>query len=168
VVDLRRNMTKTKDKAKAKAPIKPKSKAIYKKNKARVVKKGNLHILTRSRPRKDQEREDRIIMDIIVDAYNEIECAMGWYYYLAGHLNFPFTARCIETRAISPLRKGSKAEVIEMAPEEECEHEMFVNINWEGDALAVPLSQLKPIDADKETQEAIEDWHYWVKMEYQF
>jgi hypothetical protein len=29
-------------------------------------------------------------MKIIVDAYNEEEQAMGWYYYLDGKLNFPF------------------------------------------------------------------------------
>jgi hypothetical protein len=55
-----------------------------------------------------------------------------------------------------------------MAPEDECEHEMFVNVEWGEDTLAVPLSQLKPIDADEETKEAIEDWHYWVKMGYEF
>jgi hypothetical protein len=27
---------------------------------------------------------------------------------------------------------------------------------------AVPLSQLKAIDADESTQEASDDWHYWV------
>ena len=30
----------------------------------------------------DERREERIEMEIIVDAYNEEEQAMGWYYYL--------------------------------------------------------------------------------------
>jgi hypothetical protein len=35
--------------------------------------------------------------------------------------------------------------------------------------LAVPLSQLKPINAaDEQTKQAVEDWHYWVKMGYEF
>jgi len=56
-----------------------------------------------------------------------------------------------------------------MAPEEECDKEMFVTIKWGKDVLAVPLSQLTVTDsADEETQQAIEDWHYWVKMGYQF
>jgi hypothetical protein len=32
----------------------------------------------------------------------------------------------------------------------------------------VLLSQLKPVSAtDKPTKQAIEDWHYWVKMGYE-
>ncbi len=28
------------------------------------------------------DREDRIAFEIVVDAYDETERAMGWYYYL--------------------------------------------------------------------------------------
>ena len=39
----------------------------------------------------DEVRERRITMEAVVDAYNEEERAVGWYYYLEGKLNFPFT-----------------------------------------------------------------------------
>ena len=55
-----------------------------------------------------------------------------------------------------------------MAPEEECDHEMFVMIPWEDEGLAVPLSQLEVTHADDPTKEAVEDWHYWIKMGMQF
>ena len=56
-----------------------------------------------------------------------------------------------------------------MPGEDESEHEMFVTIRWEKRGLAVPLSQLKPIAAThKQTRQAVEDWHYWVKMGYEF
>jgi hypothetical protein len=55
-----------------------------------------------------------------------------------------------------------------MAPGEECEREMFVEIEWDDDRLAVPLSQLEASKADAETQEAVEDWHYWVDQGYEF
>lgn len=116
----------------------------------------------------EKDREERIHMEIIVDAYGEEERAMGWYYYLEDTLRFPFLARCIAKRAISPLRVGDEVEVIGMAPEEECEREMFVKMRWERDGLAVPLSQLLVVHADEETQEAVEDWHYWVKRGYRF
>lgn len=117
--------------------------------------------------KKNAERENRISEEIIVDAYGPEEQAMGWYYYLKEKLQFPFTATCIAERAISPLRKGDEVEVLGMAPEEECQHEMFLKMRWEKRGLAVPLSQLKPIaDADKDTREAIADWHYWVKQGY--
>lgn len=107
-------------------------------------------------------------MEIIVDCYGPEEQAMGWYYYLEGKLKFPFHAKCIAERVISPLREGDKVEVIEMAPEGDCQHEMFVAIRWENRTLGVPLSQLKGIAVDKDTKQAIEDWHYWVQQGYEF
>jgi hypothetical protein len=45
---------------------------------------------------------------------------------------------------------------------------MFVLIPWKQRKLAVPLSQLKGVKVDEETQQAIEDWHYWVAQEHEF
>ena len=118
--------------------------------------------------RPDPVREHRIHTEVIVDAYGEQERAMGWYYYLDEQLQCPFVAKCIAKRAISPLRLKDEVEVIGMAPEEECEHEIFVTIRWERKSLAVPLSQLEVIHADERTREAVEDWHYWVNRGYQF
>jgi hypothetical protein len=115
----------------------------------------------------DEEREQRILMEIIVDANGPEEQAMGWYYYLDIHLQFPFLTTCIARRATSPLRVGDEVEVVGMAPEEECEHEMFVFMPWERDTLAVPLSQLEVIHGDEETRQAVEDWHYWTAQGYQ-
>ncbi len=116
---------------------------------------------------KDEEREERIQMEIIVDAYGPEEQALGWYTYLSDTLQFPFSARCVARRATSPLQPGEEVEVIGMAPDEECQHEMFVLIRWRPDPLAVPLMQLEGMDVDEETGQAIEDWHYWVKQGYQ-
>lgn len=119
--------------------------------------------------RRDEQREERISMEIIVDASGPGEQGMGWYYYLENQLRFPFTATCTKKRAISPLQVTNEVDVIGLPSEDECEKEMFVTIRWEKDDLAVPLSQLKPIrNTDAQTREAIEDWHYWVNMGYQF
>jgi hypothetical protein len=55
-----------------------------------------------------------------------------------------------------------------MAPEEECEHEMFVFMPWdqEREGLAVPPSQLAVIHGDEQTRQAVEDWHYWTARGY--
>ncbi|PSB23149.1 calcium-binding protein [filamentous cyanobacterium CCP1] len=116
----------------------------------------------------DEEWEERITMEIVVDAYGAEEQAMGWYYYLQDTMQFPFTAVCISKRRISPLKEGATVEVVDMAPENECDREMFVEIAWEGDTLAVPLIQLEAIEADEKTQQAIADWHYWVNQGYEF
>jgi len=116
----------------------------------------------------DEAREERISMEIIVDAYGGEEQALGWYSYLEGTLQCPFLAHCTAERATSPLHGGDEVEVVGLAPEEECRHEMFVAIRWERHTLAVPLSQLAAIASDEATQQAIEDWHYWVKRGYEF
>jgi hypothetical protein len=113
------------------------------------------------RPKRDPVREDRIYNEAIVDARPE-EQAMSWYYYLDGKISFPFRARCVAENAVSPLRKGEAVEVLRMAVEDACEHDMFVQIRWQGRKMAVPLSQLEAIAADESTREAIGDWHYWV------
>ena len=115
----------------------------------------------------NEERERRIRDEAIVDAYGPEEQALGWYYYLEEKITFPFSARCIEARRISPLKKGEKVSVIEMAPEDDCMHEMFVVIEWKERNFGVPLAQLEPVEVDDDTQEAIDDWQYWVKRGYQ-
>ena len=127
------------------------------------------HILKR-RPevKTDRVREKRISMEIMVDAYDTSERAMSWYYYLEEHLQFPFLARCIADRPTSPLEIKDEVTVIEMAPESECEHEIFVMIEWGKKGLGVPLSQLEGVKVDKETRQAIGDWHYWVKKGYEY
>jgi len=121
-----------------------------------------------AKPKTDKSREERIDGEIIVDCYGEAERAMGWYYYLEDRLEFPFTAKCVAARLISPLRTGEVVEVIGMAPEDECEREMFVTIRWEKRKFGVPLSQMEGIKVSKETKEAVEDWRYWVSMGYEF
>jgi hypothetical protein len=118
--------------------------------------------------KEDKRRERRIEQEIVVDAYDTEERAMGWYCYLEDQLHFPFRSKCIVQRPISPLRKGQEVEVTDLAPEEECQHEIFVTVNWEDRKLAVPLAQLEPIQTDKATQEAVKDWHYWVERGYEF
>lgn len=121
-----------------------------------------------TRQAKNEAREERIHIQIVVDAYGPEEQAMGWYSYLDDILQFPFSARCIARRTISPLEPGEEVEVVGMAPAEECEHEMFVLIRWKQRQLAVPLMQLEGIRVDVETQQAIEDWHYRVNRGYEF
>jgi hypothetical protein len=117
----------------------------------------------------DHDRERRIEMEIVVDAHDESERAMGWYSYLDDSVHFPFTARCCVQRPISPLRVGDEVEVIGLGPEDECEHAMFVRIRWDRkEGLAVPLAQLKVAHADEATRTAVEDWHYWLKKGYEF
>ena len=108
-------------------------------------------------------------MEIVVDCYDETEVAMGWYCYLQDALSFPFSAVCKTKRAISPLTVGDEVEVVDIGPEEECAREIFVSIRWNDSKLAVPLAQLKACgDTDDQSNEAVEDWLYWVEQGREF
>ena len=117
---------------------------------------------------KDAAREERILMEVVVDANGPEEQAMGWYYYLDDKISFPFTAECIVVNKRTPLELGERVTVIKMAGENNCEYDIHVEILWKDKVLAVPLTQIKPIDADGDTVEAIGDWHYWKKQRYTF
>lgn len=121
-----------------------------------------------AKPRRDPKREDRIHNEVIVDAYNPEEQVMGWYYYLEGKLRFPFQAKCVASKMVSPLRKGESVEVRRMAPEDACSRGILVLIRWQGRTMAVPLSHLSALDAEESTIEGISDWHYWLAQGYCF
>ena len=117
---------------------------------------------------KDPVREDRIHNEAIADANGPEEQALGWHSYLDDKLRFPFQAKCIAAKVVSPLRKGEIVEVQRMAPEDACSADMQVLIRWHGRTMAVPLSQLIAINPDQSTAEAIGDWYYWVAQGYCF
>ena len=110
----------------------------------------------------DEEREHRISMEIIVDAYNGEEERMGWLNYLEDNLTVPFKA----------LWDGETVEVVGISDEEECQVEMKVDVGYteqdSQDIFPVSLSTLEPIKADETTTEAINDWKYWVERGYEF
>lgn len=118
----------------------------------------------------DEAREERITMEIVVDAYTAEEQALGWYYYLEKTLQFPFIATYMMMRHGAAEKEAKSVKVISMADEEECENEIFVEVEWDGDVLPILLEELTFKSRDGEqteemaakTQEAIEDWHYWV------
>ena len=116
---------------------------------------------------KDERREHRIVMEAIIDAYGPEEQAMGRYYYLQDKMTFPFKARCLQKRSISPLREGEEVTVDGVAPEDGCMREMLVLANWQGRSLGLPLAQLEGVGVDEGTAEAIDDWHYWMNQGYE-
>jgi hypothetical protein len=122
-----------------------------------------------AKPKTDKAREERITMEIVVDCYNEAERFGGWFCYLEDRLEFPFRARCIARRDVSPLKKGEEAEVIGMLDEGwDNPSEIFMRIQWQGRKLGVPLAQMEGIGVSSPAAEAIADWHYWCAHGYCF
>jgi hypothetical protein len=117
--------------------------------------------------KEDPQIEDRINMEIIVDAYGEEEQSGAWYNYLDQNLKVPFMARCTAKRQNYPLKVGEEVQVTGKASDDYCRHEMLVKIIWKKRSLAIPLSQLEPIQSDEETTRVVRDWQYWVNRGYQ-
>lgn len=114
------------------------------------------------RAERDEERDERIEMRIIVDTYSAEEQAMGWHAYLGDTMDFPFEARCVIERAQSPLNVGETVRVVGMSSIEPTLSQMFVTMEWMDRTLGVPLEQLEPVDASNNTEQAIADWQYWL------
>ena len=117
---------------------------------------------------KDAVREERISMEAIVDAYGPEERSLGWYYYLADKISFPFAAECVVIDKRTPLKLKERITVKKMSGEDYCEHDIFVDISRKGQVLAIPLTQIQPLEANEDTVEAIGDWHYWKAQGYLF
>lgn len=116
----------------------------------------------------DDIRESRIDMEAVVDTYDEVERAMGWYYYLEDRLNFPFQAEWINNKG----DRGMEVTVVEMSSEDDCLQDMLVEVGYkEGeleDVFTARLADIQPLDVDEATREAIADWHYWLARGYEF
>ena len=117
----------------------------------------------------DKAREERIQNEIIVDCYNESERFSGWYCYLEEKLKFPFSALCVATSPVSPLKRGEQVEVTGMFDDEQHEPvEIFVKVRWQRRPMAIPLRQLEGVRLGPQSAQAIADWHYWCSRGYLF
>lgn len=85
---------------------------------------------TMKKTRKHSVREDRIHNEPIADAKGPEEQVMGWHGYLNDKMRFPFQAKCIAPKIVSPLRTGEAVDVFQMAPEDACSVEMLVMVRW--------------------------------------
>lgn len=117
-----------------------------------------------SRIPEEPQREERIDYEIVVDAYDEEERRMGWYYYLQDNLNFPFSAKWLKGK--NP--EGRDVTVIDLSSIDDYSHDMFVEVEYEEDQYSARLKDIQPLDVNEATQTAIEDWKYWLERGYEF
>ena len=122
-----------------------------------------------ARPAEDPDREERIEMEIVVDAYGEDERASGWFCYLDDRLACPFVAECVGEMEVSPLKKKERVTVLKVLDLDDPGYgTFFAQVEWQGRKMGVPLAQLVAVNADEDTSEALADWRYWVARGYSF
>ena len=120
------------------------------------------------RTKEDPVREDRILFEIVVDAYNETERALSWYYYLQDQIKFPFFAICHSGNLPPKLEPLQRVKVVSLAPEDDCMSDIFALVRVGKSNVRAPLSQLKPDCQDHDTCQAVADWHYWKGRGYEY
>jgi len=111
---------------------------------------------------RDADRDERINTEVIVDAYTKDEQAMGWHIYLEETMDFPFEAKVVDEKEVSPLENGETVRVVGKPASEPSLRQQFVTVEWMSRELGVPLSQLEPIEPSSDTEQAVADWHYWL------
>jgi len=125
--------------------------------------------MAREKPQRDEGREQRIARFLAGAHGDEYERISAWYGYLEEHVRFPFRATCTGRGAASSLRLLEQVEVIDLACVDDWEDGARVTLGGDKHDLDVPLAQLTPSHStDAESQQAVADWHYWVRMGYHF
>ncbi len=112
----------------------------------------------------DNKRRNRILDEILSCTYDEDDRADAWYCYLKERSSFPLEAVCTKRIIRSPLQTDERVTVIGIPGKKECHGDMVVVIQWRDREFAVPLEQLKPVNATEKSAEAIGDWQYWLAM----
>lgn len=105
----------------------------------------------------DPHRQNRIEDEILTDAYDAEEQAMGWYYYFADNLELPIPAT-----VRLPVR-GEKAEKVEVDPESETGAPLRLGISEKGSRRVQYISPeaIVSLDTSPENVQIINDWLYW-------
>ncbi len=105
--------------------------------------------------------------EIVVDAHDDDEVYMGWYYFMAETLEFPF-------KAVAKIKKRNgtieehTVEVVEDAtnPDRFKCQAYYVNVDYEGVLMKIEVADLTPLNASDETQKAITVWKYCLEKGY--
>lgn len=106
-----------------------------------------------------KEIEAIIEDEIIVDAYDDYEVRAGWVCYMEDNLVFPFWADYTIKKAQGKSAL-ERVKVVEAEIDEQTINNIYVEVEYNEMLIPVPLDELKNIEADKETQQAIQVWEH--------
>ena len=111
---------------------------------------------------KDKERDHRIHYEIIVDAYDEYEQAMSWYYHMEENLEFPMKAK-VKLRLRGGKTEEKAVQIVEVDPKSETSLTLRLGIT-EGKSDRVQYispEDIVSINTSDENLEILNDWLYW-------
>jgi len=115
----------------------------------------------------DINHQYRIDYKILADCYDEYEQGQGWTLYLVDNITCPFTAEYTGNSklSITPNTLITVLELLNSEYDSEEDFECFMAmVEAEiGDVIyEIPLADLKVVAADTKTEQAVEDWKYFI------
>ena len=109
----------------------------------------------------EEEMQDIIDDEVVVDCYGEEEANMGWYYFMAESMSFPFMAKTTlkkrggATEAATVEVVGNATDANRFGGED-----FYVNVDYNGVLMKVEVRDLEPIDASENTLRTLAVWRY--------
>lgn len=109
----------------------------------------------------DEEMQYKIDYEIIVDAYDEYEQSMGWYYFFEETIDFPFTAMA-QLKKRDGTIESKRVKIVGLSSKEEDFMNDDFNLEMEQGQYIRPIaySALSDIRAADETLEAFQIWDF--------
>ncbi|MFK7949470.1 MAG: calcium-binding protein [Saprospiraceae bacterium] len=111
-----------------------------------------------------KERKDKIYSEIVVDAYDEQEINLSWYYYFEENLEFPISA-------VAKLKKRNgqyenvEVMLVEVASEADKDLRFGFVLTMKGYVFPINPKDIVSVDTTEEQQEMLNDWLFWNKLE---
>lgn len=117
----------------------------------------------------EEKMNEIIMLEIVVDAKDDDDVAMGWFYYMQDELEFPF-----EAEMEAKNRRGEKSvieiDVLGLSSDNENNNspEVILEVSEKGSerVMNVGISKLQNAKGDESTQNAVAVWKYWQAGKY--
>ncbi|MBE0470314.1 MAG: hypothetical protein IBX55_12510 [Methyloprofundus sp.] len=115
----------------------------------------------------DTNHQDRINYQILADCYDEYEQGQAWTLYLVDNITCPFTAKYTGSSKLS-ITANILVTVLELMNSEYDSEEDFecfmamVEVEVGDVIYEIPLADLKVVEANEKTEQAVADWKYYI------
>jgi hypothetical protein len=125
-----------------------------------VIKKTSYRIINQIMSTTD--RNNRIQNEILVDAYDDEEQAMSWFYYMQDNLDLPFKA-VVRLSTKQKVVENITVDVVELDPRAEQGKALRFGIVEKGSNRIQYIypNEIVKVISSEENLEIINDWLFW-------
>jgi hypothetical protein len=111
-----------------------------------------------------KERQHRIDYEVIIEAYDEQEVNMCWFYHFNDNLEFPISAVAKLKRRNGQYEKA-EIQIVDLLSEEGQEPLLGMVLTMQGFVFPVSLKQIVSVDTNEENKQILNDWLFWKELQ---